>query len=161
MQKFAPLVGFAVATLFVSYSALQFSGISASLTQKQPADPPATRPNAAARPEAPRPAAARPHEPAYKAVIRCLSDMDDLLDTIDGPASFAAVKPKLLRRARQHAAQASEYPDQGLARLSKAAAKEMQKAMNRHTQALARAIRVAPEVRDFFEKDIAAVLKAK
>jgi hypothetical protein len=37
----------------------------------------------------------------------------------------------------------------------------MQKAANRHTEALARAIQVAPEVREFFEKDIAAILSAK
>ncbi len=72
-------------------------------------------------------------EPAYKAVIHCLSDMDDLLDTVHDPASFAVVKPQLLSRAKQHAAQASEYPNQGMTQLSRSAAMEMQKAANRHT----------------------------
>jgi hypothetical protein len=170
MQKIAPLIGLTVGTVFVLNAAIRLPNPLAN--QPQPllappaaggGDPPDARPDA---PPAPPPAPAaqgvrRPNEPAYKAVIRCLGDLDDLLDTVRGPASFAAVKPALLRRARQHAAQASDYPDQGLARLGRAAAREMQQAMNRHTESLARAIQVAPEVRDFFAKDIAAVLRPK
>jgi hypothetical protein len=164
MQKIAPLVGIAVATAFALNAATHFPNPLADQPQPPMAnaaagsDPPGERPDAS---PAPAPRGQRPSEPAHKAVIRCLSDMDDLLDTVHSPTSFAAVKPKLLRRARQQAALASEYPDRGMGRLSRAAAQEMQKALNRHTEALARAIQVAPEVRDFFEKDIAAILSAK
>src|SRR4051812_7766537 len=88
MQRIIPLISFGVAALFVSYSAMQFSGVSATLTQNQVADPPVTRPNT--KSDTPRPATARPNEPAYKSVIRCLNDMDDLLDTVHDAASFAA-----------------------------------------------------------------------
>jgi len=161
MPKSATLISLAVATVFVSYSAMQFSGVSTALTQKQAAGPPATRPSTSAKPDAPRPVAARPDEPVYKSVVRCLSDMDDLLDTVHDAATFAAVKPKLLDRARKQAALAAAHPDQGMTRLGKAAALEMQKAMNRHTESLARAIDAAPGVREFFAKDIAAILTAK
>src|SRR5262249_35504611 len=104
MPKSATLISLAVATVFVSYSAVQFSGVSTALTQKQAASPPVTRPNTAAKPDAPQPVAARPDELVYKSVVRCLGDMDDLLDAVHDAASFAAVKPKLLDRARQQAA---------------------------------------------------------
>jgi hypothetical protein len=161
MPKSATLISLAVATVFVSYSAMQFSGVSTALTQKQAASPPVMRPNTTAKAETPRPVAARPDEPVYKSVIRCLSDMDDLLDTVHNAASFAAIKPKLLDRARQQAALAAAHSDQGMTRMGKAAALEMQKAMNRHTESLARAIEAAPGVREFFAKDIAAILTAK
>ena len=75
-----------------------------------------------------------PNEPVHKSVIRCLSDMDDLLDTIHDPASFALVKPRLLSRAREQKALASANPNQGMSQLSRSAAQEMQKAVNRHTK---------------------------
>jgi hypothetical protein len=100
-------------------------------------------------------------EPGHLAVVRCLKDMDDLLDTVRDPASFAAVKPRLLTRARQHATQAAKHPDPGLSRLSRAAAKQWEQAANRHTESLSRAIEAVPAVREFFEQDIAAVMKAR
>jgi hypothetical protein len=166
MNKVAPLVGFAVAAFFCFRAASQFpdpladSPKSLLATPPVVGNPPETQSDSS--PATPRQATAqRPYEPAHKVLIRCLSDVDDLLDTIRDPASFAAVKPKLLSRVRQHVAQASEHPNPGMARLSRAAAQEMQKAMNRHTESLIRADRVAPGVRAFFEKDIAAILNAK
>ena len=43
----------------------------------------------------------RSSEPVHKVLIRCLGDLDDLLDTVHDPASFAAVKPKILSRMRR------------------------------------------------------------
>ena len=45
--------------------------------------------------------------------------------------------------------------------LSRAAAKEMQAAINRHTESLIRATDVVPSVRELFEKEIAAIMKPK
>src|SRR5215813_8797029 len=45
MPKSATLISLAVATLFVSYSAMQFSGVTTALNQKQAASPPVTRPS--------------------------------------------------------------------------------------------------------------------
>jgi hypothetical protein len=148
MQKFIPLISFGVAAIFVSYSAMQFSHVSGNITAKEVAAPP------------PQPAqpSRHPNEPVHRMLIRCLTDVDDLLDTIRNPASFAAAKPKILNRMRQHVAQAGVQPNQGMARLSKTAAQEMQKAMNRHTEALIRANEAAPGVVEFFQKDVAAVL---
>lgn len=106
-------------------------------------------------------ASARNTEPGHLAVVRCLNDMDDLLDTVRDPASFAVVKPKLLSRARQHATQAAKHPNPGLSQMSRAAAKQWEQAANRHTESLARAIGAVPAVGEFFEKDIAAVMKAR
>src|SRR5689334_22289153 len=113
MQKIVPLIGLTVATVFVVNAVTQFANPLANQPQPllaPPAagadDPPNARPDTSPAPAAQE--VRRPNEPAYKAVIRCLGDLDDLLDTVRGPASFAAVKPALLRRARQHAAQASD-----------------------------------------------------
>jgi hypothetical protein len=155
MWKIAPLIGITVATFFAFQAAMNLQNSSGSKPETLLKTSPAT------------PRAESAHgsqhaiDPAYKAVIHCLSDMDDLLDTVHDPASFDAVKPQLLSRVKQHAVQASEYPNQGMTQLSRPAAIEMQKAANRHTEALARAIQVAPAVRGFFETDIATILTAK
>ena len=124
-----------------------------------PTTPPKT--SSVIPPMAPAHVNERALEPAYKSVIRCLSDMDDLLDTVHDAASFAAVKPQLLNRARRQAEQASKYPNQGMTKLSRSASLELQKAADRHTEVLARAIQVAPAVREFFARDIAAIMNAK
>jgi hypothetical protein len=62
---------------------------------------------------------------------------------------------------RQHAAQAAEHPNPGMAPLSRPAAQELQKAVNRHTEAVVRANQVAPGVMGFFEKEVAALLRAR
>jgi hypothetical protein len=100
-------------------------------------------------------------EPAYKSVVRCLTDLDDILDSITGPASFAAAKPKLLNRMRQQVALVAEHGNQGMQQMGKTAQKEMAKASNRHTESLMRADKVAPGVVKFFEKEMAAVLNSK
>jgi hypothetical protein len=155
MWKIAPFIGISVATCFAFQAAMNLQNPLGGKPETLPKTSPAT-------PRA-EPAHASQHaiEPAYKVVIHCLSDMDDLLDTVHDPASFAAVKSQLLSRAKQHAAQASEYPNQGMTQLSRSAAIEMQKAANRHTEALSRAIQVAPAVRGFFETDIATIMNAK
>lgn len=168
MNKYAPLIGLSLAGLYLFQA-------SSSLSVSPTAPPPPasadfsevgrqfTAPTKAI-PE-PRPAPARGGsgrgEPAYKSMVRCLNDLDDLLDTIKGPGSFAAVKPKLLDRVRQQAALAAEHPNQGGSQLSRAASLEVQKATNRHTKALIRANTVAPGVTDFFAKEVAAVLNVK
>jgi hypothetical protein len=147
MQKMVPLIGILVASFFTFRAAKNLPDPLSS----QPASPPKT-PVAKSQGRQPL------NEPVHKAVIRCLSDIDDLLDTIHDPASFAAVKPKLLSRAQQQKDLASAHPNQGMTQLGRAEKQEMQKAINRHTQSLTRAIQVVPEVREFFEKDIAAIL---
>jgi len=97
----------------------------------------------------------------HRSVIRCLGDLDDLLDTVHDPASFEAVKPKLLDRMRQQTALAVAHPGQGMVGMSRSAALATQKAMDRHTEAVVRANEVAPAVTDFFTNDVAAVLNAK
>jgi hypothetical protein len=155
MWKIAPLIGIAVASCFAFQAAINLHNSLSSNPETLLKTSPAT----------PRAQSVRGSqhaiEPAYKAVIHCLSDMDDLLDTVHDPASFAAVKPQLLSRAKQHAAQVSEYPNQGMTQLSRSAAIEMQRAVNRHTEALARAIQLVPAVRGFFETDIATIMNAK
>ncbi len=162
MSKIIPLVSLTVAACFAYHAASQFPTAAIAVGGGNPAR---TRPKArpASDPAKSRPAATgqRSHEPAHKALIRCLGDLDNLLDTIQGPISFAAVKPKLLARVRQHAAEAADHPNPGMARLSPSAATELQRAMNRHTQSLSLAIQAAPEVKEFFEKEIAAVLTPK
>ncbi|HEX4131126.1 MAG TPA: hypothetical protein VHZ24_13885 [Pirellulales bacterium] len=56
---------------------------------------------------------------------------------------------------------AQAHPNQGMIRLSGPAANEMQKAVKRHAESLRRAIQVLPAVREFFEKDAAAIMNAK
>ena len=79
----------------------------------------------------------------------------------DDPASFAGVKPKLLRRAREQKAYAAELANQGLSLMTKSGQKDLQKAVNRHSESLERAIKVAPGVKPFFDKELAAILNAK
>jgi hypothetical protein len=155
MWKIAPLIGVAVASFFAFRVAMNLQSPLGSVPETLPSTS-----QAAPRAES---AHRSQHaiEPAYMAVIHCLGDMDDLLDTVHDPASFAVIKPKLLSRAKQHVALASEYPNQGMTQLSRPAAIEMQQAANRHTESLARAIQAAPAVSGFFEKDIAAIMTAK
>ena len=98
---------------------------------------------------------------ATQSVVRFLGDMDDLLDTVHDSASFAAVKPKLLARAREQAALAAQHPNQGMSNLSPSATNQWQKAVDRHAESLARAIEADPAVADFFANDLAAVLSAE
>src|SRR5436190_4046690 len=98
MFRIAPVVAFGVATIFVGYSAMQFSHVSSVITETKEAAPPAVPPT---MPLAP-PLTARSNESGQKMLVRCLSDIDDLLDTIHDPASFEAVKPKILDRMRRH-----------------------------------------------------------
>ena len=155
MQKVVPLIGIIVATFFTFRVAKNLPDPLSSHPVSPLKTSPATPPVATSQGGQP------PNEPVHKAVIRCLSDMDELLDTIHDPASFAAVKPKLLDRARQQRDLALANPNQGMSRLGRAEKLEMQKAVNRHSQSLARAIEVAPAVRELFEKDIAAILRGK
>jgi hypothetical protein len=99
-----------------------------------------------------------PAESPHVAVVRFLTDIDDLLDTVHDRASFAAVKPKLVARTRQHAALAAKHADQGLTQLSPAAAQQWQTAANRHTASLARAMGAVSEVETFFAHDMAEIL---
>jgi hypothetical protein len=149
-----PLIGITVASFFALRAAMNM------------VDPLAVQPTAPSRNSRATPPVVTtsggqlPQEAVHKAVIRCMSDMDDLLDTIHDSASFARVRPKLLSRAQLQKNSASAYPGQGMVQLSRAQRLEMQQAVNRHTASLARACQVVPAVREFFEKDIAAILNA-
>ena len=155
MNKIIFLIGMMVATTFVGRAALQFSGLPII----GGGDPVETRSKASTEPGTAR-GDSNQDEPAYKAVIRCLSDLDDLLDGIVNPATSVTLMPLLLRRVRQHVAQASEHP-QGMSKLSGAASQEMQQAMNRHAASLMRANKVAPGVTRFFDHEVAGILNPK
>jgi hypothetical protein len=113
------------------------------------------------RPITSAPAAPQATVDPTQAVVRFLGDMDDLLDTVHDSASFAAVKPKLLARAREQAALAAQHPNQGMSSLNPSAAIQWKKAANRHAQSLARAIEAEPAVADFFADDLAAILSSE
>jgi hypothetical protein len=162
MNKIVPLIGIVVATVFVGRAAMQFSDLpitSSATTEIGGDNLVETRPRASPEPQTARGGSKR-DEPAYKLLVRCLSDLDDLLDAIVNPATFETVKPLLLNRVREHVAQVSEN-SQGMAKLNRAASQEMQQAMNRHAASLMRASKVAPGVTRFFEHDVAAVLNPK
>jgi hypothetical protein len=154
MNKILPLIGVAVATGFVGYAGVQFSGIPIT----DPADDAGKA--AQVRPKAPQRTAADDEEPPYKALIRCINDLDDLLDSIVNPATFQTVKPLMLKRVRRHVAEMEER-EHGMGELSRDAAREMQQAIKRHAASLARANSVAPGVNDFFSQHLAAVLNPK
>ena len=86
---------------------------------------------------------------------------DDLLDTVHDPSSFAAVKPKLLARARKQAELAAHHPNQGMSQLSPTAAVQWQNAANRHAHSLSRATEAVPEVATFFVNDLAPILSSE
>jgi hypothetical protein len=156
MFKIVPLISFSVATFFVCYSIYQFSALPINLSGNPLATPvasgpPQKQPSAA-------PGGQRANVPVHKALIRCLSDIDDLLDMISDPASFELVKPKILDRVRKHMAQALAQPNKGMGKLNWTAAKELEKATNRHMAAVVRANNVAPGVATFFQKEVGAVL---
>ncbi len=159
MTRILPSVGIVVATYFVLNATSQFQHATSRVLSDDPAEP-RTKPTPAGEATRSRPAppAQRPTEPAHKAMIRCLTDLDNLLDTVQGPISFAAVKPKLLARVRRHAAEAKDHPNPIFGRLSQAAALELQRALNRHAESLSLAIQAAPEVKEFFEKELAPIL---
>src|SRR5262245_52560682 len=102
---------------------------------------PAATPNAEVRGAA---------DPVHKVLIRLMGDLDDILDQIRDPASFAAAKPKLEARVREHADWVARQPNKGMSQLSQAAAGELQVAANRHARSILRAESVAPGVRAFF-----------
>jgi hypothetical protein len=173
MYRVVPLVAIPIALYFVASSAVQLSNTASAINSTHavmseilanqadaPTEQPADKP-----PEPPSPGKARviqrTAEPVYKSLIHCLSDFDDILDTIQDPVSFAAARPKLLARAQEQSDYAKAFPGQGMSRLSKSAAKELQQAINRHSESLERAIRVAPGVKPFFEKELAPILGAK
>ncbi len=156
MNKVIPLIGIAVASIFAGRAVMQLSDLPITNPAATAAgSPPELQPKASAEPQTTR----GDGEPPHKAIIRCLGDLDDLLDTISGPAAFQAVKPIMLGRVRQFADRAAEHSNRGMAKLSRAASKEMQTAMNRHAQAVTRANSVAPGVTRFFEHEVASVLK--
>jgi hypothetical protein len=167
MHRFIPpAIAICVATYFASNAARQMSEAGAALTPTRTViapdpGPPADQPSEPAAEPPKKPTTRRPAEPVHKSLIRLLTDLDDLLDTIHDPASFAAVRPKLLRRVCEQADYAAEHAGQGMSRLSKSAAKELQKAADRHTASLARATRVAPGLKPFFDQELAPILSPK
>src|SRR5262249_48928018 len=159
MYKIIPVIfGLSVATFFVGYSTMQMDRTSNILKYGSPEPPGWARESLRKREEPTADATPRwssnsdrADEPVHKLMIRFLSDLDDLLDTIKDPASFESVKPRILRRVRRHADLAKEHPNQGMTRFSKSEAKEFEKAVNRHAASLMRADTAAPGVQDFFK----------
>jgi hypothetical protein len=169
MIRFIPaIIAISVACYFAGNAAYQMNGAASAINSydavaaavQGPADTPAEKP-AEPRPDPNARVIERPAEPVYKSLIQCLGDLDDLLDTIHDPATFAAARPRLLARAREQADYAKAYPGGGMARLSRSAAKELQIAMNRHAGSLERAYRAVPAVKPFFENELAKILGAK
>jgi hypothetical protein len=158
MPKFVPIVGVLSALLFTGYGAVNMHMASRAITKNCPDAPPP-------EPERPRgkptEAGLRAAEPVHKSLIRMLNDLDDLLDTIQDDRTFATVRPKLLSRAREQVAQAQLHPNAGMMPLGRVAAHELQQAIRRHDKSLERAIKAVPDVRTFFEKEMAAILSPK
>jgi hypothetical protein len=168
MYKIVPvIVALTVATFFVGYSTIQMDRTSNILKYGTPEPPGWARETLKKREEAtaeatPRWSSNNDHdEPAFKIMLRFLGDTDDLLDTVKDPASFDAVKPRILRRARRHAEIGKDHPDKGMKQLSKAEAKEFDKALKRHAASMLRADSVAPGVTDFFKDEVGPTLEAK
>jgi len=169
MYKVIPaVIGLSVAAFFVGYSSMQMDRAS-NILKYGSAEPPGWARETMKKREEPTADATprwssnndRTDEPAYKLLIRCLNDVDNLLDTVKDAASFEAVKPRILRRMRQHKEIGKSHPEQGMTQLSKTAAKEFEKAINRHAVSLIRADSVAPGVQDFFKKEVAPIMESK
>ena len=158
MPKYVPLIGVLSALCFTGYGAVNMHIAARAITKNCPDEP-------TPEPERPRgkptEAGMRAAEPIHKSLIRMLNDLDDLLDTIHDDRSFAAVRSKLLNRAREQKAQAALHPNVGLIPLGRVAAHELQQAMRRHDKSLERAVNAVPDVRIFFEKEMAAILDPK
>src|SRR4051812_8137769 len=100
MFKVFALFGLIVALMFMGYAAFQYSNVAAAITRQEDAGP---------QPDLP----AAPNLtiiPAHRLLARCLSDVDDFLDSIHDPASFAAVESHILGRVRRHVADMRAYP---------------------------------------------------
>jgi hypothetical protein len=155
MPKYVPLIGVLSALCFTGYGAVNMHMAARTITKNCPDVPP---------PEPDRPrgkpteAGMRAAEPVHQSLIRMLNDLDDLLDTIQDDRSFAAVRSKLLNRAREQKAQAALHPNIGMIPLGRVAAHELQQAIRRHDKSLERAVNAVPEVRVFFEKEMAKIL---
>ena len=169
MYKVVPaVIGLSVATFFVCYSSMQMDRAS-NILKYGSAEPPGWARETTRKREEPTAEATprwssnndRTEEPVHKIMIRFLTDLDDLLDTIKDSASFESVKPRILRRVRRHADLAKQHPNQGMTQFSKSEAKEFEKAVNRHAASLVRAEAAAPGVTDFFKNEVQPLLNPK
>jgi hypothetical protein len=169
MYKIVPvIISLTVATFFVAYSSIQMTRTSNILQYGTPEPPGWARESVKKREEPTAEATPRwssnndrDAEPTYKIFIRFLGEVDDLLDTVKDPASLEGVKPRILRRVRQHADLAKEHPQQGMTQLSKSASAEFEKAVKRHAASTLRADSVAPGVTEFFKNEVAPILERK
>jgi hypothetical protein len=169
MYKVVPaVIGLSVATFFVCYSSMQMDRAS-NIFKYGSAEPPGWARETTKKREEPTAEATprwssnndRTEEPVSKVMIRLLNEVDDLLDTITDRASFEAVKPRILRRVRQVAELAKGRQNQGMTQFSKSAAKELEKAVNRHATSLVRADAAAPWVTEFFKNEVQPLLNPK
>src|SRR4051812_21322217 len=101
MPKIVPLVSLASAMCFTLYGAVEMNRAGRAITKSLPDTPPASAPER--RHGKPTEAGIRAAEPVHRSLIRFMNDLDDQLDTIHDAASFAAAKPKMIRRAREQA----------------------------------------------------------
>jgi hypothetical protein len=152
IRKFIPLIAIGLGALYA---------VSAAVTMQRTLPPIANEksdnPKSSPRGQ-PSPAAVRAAEPVHKSLVRCMNDMDDILDTIHNDASFAAAKPKLLKRAREQAALARLHADGGMTQLGQLAQYEIREASKRHAKSLSRAIEAVPGVNVFFNDEVGAAL---
>jgi hypothetical protein len=155
MNKILPLIGVAVAASLSGYAAVQLSGAGAAVDEAKVVKPAPKRPSA-------RTAQSTDDqdEPPYKALIRLISDLDDMLDSIVNEETFRTVRPLMLKRVRQHAAEMAEN-ERHMGKLSKEATGELNAALARHATSMGRANKVVPGVADFFSQHLAAAMNQK
>jgi len=151
-RKFVPLVALGLAAFYSISAAVTMQRTLPALTSEN-TDPPKSSPRGQ-----PSAAAVRAAEPVHKSLIRCMNDMDDILDTIHDDRSFAAAKPKLLQRAREQAALARLHPDGGMTQLGQLAQYEIREASKRHMKSLTRANEAVPALNKFFNDEVGAAL---
>ena len=159
MKQIIPLVAFGSAAMFAVNAAVNMRHAASVINKNGPTTSPA--PTAASKPAPrgqPTEAGIRAAEPVHKALIRCLNDFDDILDAIRDQPSFERAKPKLLRRAREHAADASKHPKGEMYELGQLARHELFEATKRHEKSLTRAIGAVPELNKFFHDEVGAIL---
>ena len=154
-RKFIPLIALGMAAFYSMSAAMVMRAPVAAITDSKCDDPKAARP---VTPRGkPTEAGLRAAEPVHKCLISCLNDFDDIIDTIRDQRSYDRAKPKLLRRAREHVAQAAKYP-KGDVELGQLAKHELFEAMQRHEKSLTRANDAVPEFNKFFHDEVGAIL---
>jgi hypothetical protein len=152
IRKFIPMIAIGLGAFYAMSAAIMMQKTLPALTSETTDAP---KPSPRGQPSA---AAMRAAEPVHKSLVRCMNDMDDILDTIHDDRSFAAAKPKLLQRAYEQAAQARLHPDAGMTQVGQLAQYEIREASKRHMKSLTRANEAVPALNKFFNDEVGAAL---